>query len=79
MAAAPTKISHSPNSSPSGAETESVFIDDAQWKALWLGADRCYVVASDYAMPRFEKLVGKAAVHPVVASGGKVVLTNLPL
>ncbi len=56
-----------------------VFIDDAQWKALWLGADRCYVVASDYAMPRFEKLVGKAAVHPVVASGGKVVLTNLPL
>jgi hypothetical protein len=56
-----------------------VFIDDAQWKALWLGADRCYVVASDYAMPRFEKLVGKAALHPVVASGGKVVLTNLPL
>jgi 4-amino-4-deoxy-L-arabinose transferase-like glycosyltransferase len=56
-----------------------VFIDDAQWKALWLGADRCYVVASDYAMPRFEKLVGKTALHPVVASGGKVVLTNLPL
>ena len=56
-----------------------VFIDDAQWKNMWLGAERCYVVASDYAVPRFEKLVGKAALVPVAASGGKVVLTNHPL
>ena len=55
-----------------------VFLDDAGWKALWLGPDRCYVVASDYAMPRFEKLVGKAALNLVAASGGKVVLTNHP-
>jgi hypothetical protein len=55
-----------------------VFIDDAQWKNMWLGAERCYVVASDYAVPRFEKLVGKAALHVVAASGGKVVLTNHP-
>jgi hypothetical protein len=46
---------------------------------MWLGAERCYVVASDYAVPRFEKLVGKAALVPVAASGGKVVLTNHPL
>jgi hypothetical protein len=56
-----------------------VFIDDAQWKSMWLGADRCYVVASDYAVPRFEKLVGKAALNVVAASGGKVVLSNRPL
>ena len=56
-----------------------VFIDDAQWKNMWLGADRCYVVASESAVPRFEKLVGKAALAPVAAGGGKVVLTNHPL
>jgi hypothetical protein len=56
-----------------------VFLDDAQWKAMWLGADRCYVVASDYAVPRFEKLVGKAALNVVAASGGKVILSNQPL
>jgi len=53
-----------------------VFLDDAQWKSMWLGADRCYVVASDYAVPRFEKLAGKAALNVVAASGGKVVLSN---
>jgi hypothetical protein len=36
------------------------------------------VVASDYAVPRFEKLVGKAALVLVAASGGKVVMTNRP-
>jgi hypothetical protein len=56
-----------------------VFIDDAQWKNMWLGADRYYVVASDYAVPRLEKLVGKEALHPVAASGGKVLLSNRPL
>ena len=56
-----------------------VFIDDTQWKTLWLDSGRCYVVASDYAMLRFEKLVGKAALFPVAASGGKMLLTNLPI
>jgi 4-amino-4-deoxy-L-arabinose transferase-like glycosyltransferase len=56
-----------------------VFIDDAQWRNMWLAEDRCYVVASDSAVPRFEKLVGKAALNMVTSSGGKVVLTNHPL
>ena len=60
-------------------DAPDVFIDDAQWKNMWLGADRCYVVASDYAVPRFEKLVGKGMLNVVAASGGKVVLTNHPL
>ena len=57
----------------------NVFIDDAQWKAMWLGAERCYVVASDYAVPRFEHLVGKEKLNVVAASGGKVVLSNRPM
>jgi 4-amino-4-deoxy-L-arabinose transferase-like glycosyltransferase len=56
-----------------------VFIDDTQWKNMWLGADRCYVVASDSAAQRFEKLVGKAALNVVAASGGKVLLSNHPM
>ena len=55
-----------------------VFINDAQWKEMWLGGERCYVVASDYAAARFDGLVGKAALVPVAASGGKVLLTNRP-
>jgi 4-amino-4-deoxy-L-arabinose transferase-like glycosyltransferase len=55
-----------------------VFIDDTQWKNMWLGPERCYLVASDFALPRLETLVGKAVLYVVAASGGKVVLTNQP-
>jgi 4-amino-4-deoxy-L-arabinose transferase-like glycosyltransferase len=53
-----------------------VFIDDAKWKDMWLGPQRCYLVISDFALPRLEKLVGSAALHVVAASGGKSLLTN---
>jgi len=56
-----------------------VFIDDAQWKKLWLCPQRWYMVVSDYNVPRLENLVGKSALHVVAASGGKILLTNLPL
>ena len=56
----------------------NVFIDDAQWKTMWLGPERCYLVASDFALPRLEKLVDKARLYVVAGSGGKVVLTNQP-
>ena len=46
---------------------------------MWSGVERCYVVASDSAVPRFEKLVGKAALHLVAASGGKVLFSNQPI
>jgi hypothetical protein len=45
---------------------------------MWLGPERCYLVASDFALPRLETLVGKAVLYVVAASGGKVVLTNQP-
>lgn len=53
-----------------------VFITDSQWKQHWLGSGRCYIVAKDDQLPRFENLVGKAALFTVAKSGGKVLLTN---
>ena len=56
-----------------------IFIDDAQWRNMWLAPDRCYFVASQSQMPRLEKLVGHDALYVVLFSGGKMLLTNLPL
>lgn len=53
-----------------------VFLNDSQWKEHWLGPARCYIVAKEDQLPRFEKLVGKAALFTVAESGGKVLLTN---
>jgi 4-amino-4-deoxy-L-arabinose transferase-like glycosyltransferase len=53
-----------------------VFLTDAQWKAKWTGSGRCYLVAKAEELPRFEKLVGKAALFTVAESGGKVLLAN---
>ncbi|HTS48922.1 MAG TPA: glycosyltransferase family 39 protein [Bryobacteraceae bacterium] len=53
-----------------------VFIDGAQFRQLWLGQDRYYIVAGDSAMPRLEKLAGTSQLNVVAASGGKVLLTN---
>ena len=57
----------------------NVFLDDAQWREMWLGQKRCYIVADDDQRPRFEKLTGKEALFTLVDSGGKMVLTNQPL
>lgn len=56
-----------------------VFINDADFKKLWLTGDRFYVVADHSAVPRFEELVGNTLLHQVAESGGKVVLSNRPL
>jgi hypothetical protein len=56
-----------------------VFLDDAQWKDMWLGPQRCYLVAGDEQRPRFEKLAGKDALFLVADSGGKMLLTNQAL
>jgi hypothetical protein len=54
----------------------NVFLDDAGWKALWLKSQRCYLVTAEAQRPRFERLVGPAALHIVLASGGKLLLSN---
>jgi len=56
-----------------------IFIDDEKWKNLWLASERCYLVASLSALARFESLVGKDHLNVVLESGGKMLLTNLPL
>jgi hypothetical protein len=54
----------------------NVFIDDQQWKALWLAPRRCYFVVKAEEMPRLERLVGKEQLKIVAESGGKLLLTN---
>jgi hypothetical protein len=54
----------------------NVFLDDAGWKALWLKSERCYLVTKETQRQRLERLVGPAALHVVVSSGGKLLLSN---
>ena len=56
-----------------------VFIDDAQFKNLWLKPDRSYIVATQSVVPRLESTVGAEHLNLVAESGGKVLLTNQPL
>ncbi len=55
-----------------------VFVDDQQWKGLWLGPERYYLVASLTAVPRLEQLVGHEKLSIVAESGGKLLLSNWP-
>ena len=57
----------------------NVFIDDAQWKTLWLQPDRCYLVITDTAAERLKKLVAPDLLIVVAHSGGKLLLTNQEL
>jgi hypothetical protein len=56
-----------------------VFLDDKQWRKMWLGQTRCYLVASRSAIPRLVNLVGDERLNVVGDSGGKVMLTNQAL
>jgi hypothetical protein len=57
----------------------SVFIEDAQFKDLWLQPERYYLVALDSGVPAMENLVGRDRLNLVASSGGKSILTNHPL
>ena len=56
-----------------------VFIDDAQFKMLWGGSAREYVVSTNSKVPELEELVGASQMILVADSGGKSLFTNLPL
>lgn len=56
-----------------------VFIDDTQFKNLWLKPERSYIVAKQSVVPELESLTGAAHLNQVASSGGKVVLTNHPI
>jgi 4-amino-4-deoxy-L-arabinose transferase-like glycosyltransferase len=55
-----------------------VFLDDAQWQKLWLQPERYYIVASQTARARLEKLVGAGNLHLLIESGGKLIFSNHP-
>jgi 4-amino-4-deoxy-L-arabinose transferase-like glycosyltransferase len=57
----------------------NIFIHDDQLKHLWSTPERYYLVASETAFPRLEKLVSRNCLNVLAESGGKMVLTNLPL
>jgi len=57
----------------------NVFIDDAQWKSIWLEPARSYLVITQRAVTRLRKLVDPAMMTVVAQSGGKLLLTNHPL
>jgi 4-amino-4-deoxy-L-arabinose transferase-like glycosyltransferase len=56
-----------------------VFIDDSQFKNLWLEPERSYIVAMENVVPQLESIVGAAHLNVVAISGSKVVLTNNPI
>ena len=56
-----------------------VFIDDSQFKNLWLEPERSYIVAMENVVPQLESIVGAAHLNVVAISGEKVVLTNNPI
>lgn len=56
-----------------------VFIDDSQFKDLWRKPERSYIVAKQEVVPQLETLVGADHLNLVASSGGKVVLTNIPV
>ncbi len=54
----------------------NVFIDDAQWKTLWLQPQRYYLVIREESAERLKKLVDPKLLVIVAQSGGKLLLTN---
>jgi hypothetical protein len=56
-----------------------VFIDDAQFTNIWRKPERSYIIAKQDVTPKLASLVGAEHLNLVAASGGKVVLTNIPI
>jgi 4-amino-4-deoxy-L-arabinose transferase-like glycosyltransferase len=56
-----------------------VFIDNSQFKDVWLKPERSYIVAKQNVVPELESLVGSDHLNLVALSGGKVVMTNHPI
>jgi hypothetical protein len=57
----------------------NVFIDDNQFRDIWLKPERYYIVARTTALAHLESLAGRGQLNTVYAGGGKVLLTNHPL
>jgi 4-amino-4-deoxy-L-arabinose transferase-like glycosyltransferase len=53
-----------------------VFLTDAQFTALWMTKERCYLVGSQKAVQRLRDLIGTREFEAVLESGGKLLVTN---
>jgi 4-amino-4-deoxy-L-arabinose transferase-like glycosyltransferase len=56
-----------------------VFIQDSDFKNLWVEPQRYYLLATESAVGRLEDLVGRSQLTLVAESGGKFLFTNHPL
>ncbi|MGB8523432.1 MAG: glycosyltransferase family 39 protein [Candidatus Acidiferrales bacterium] len=56
-----------------------VFIQDSDFRNLWLEPQRCYIVATQSEVGRLEELAGHSQLALVAESGGKYLFTNHPL
>ncbi len=57
----------------------NVFIDDAEWRTLWLMTERCYLVINHHSLERLAKLVEASRLNIVAVSGDNVLVTNRPV
>ncbi len=55
---------------------QGVFINDSEFQRLWTSDRRYYLTVEAPQESRFERLVGKNALHFAAASGGKFLVTN---
>ncbi|MEO8100434.1 MAG: glycosyltransferase family 39 protein [Acidobacteriota bacterium] len=55
---------------------QDVFINDAQFRERWQSGDLYYICVEGQAVAHLENLVGKAALHKIIESGGKIVFSN---
>ena len=53
-----------------------VFIGDDDFAARWRSSERYYLVIEKPKLPRIENLVGAAAIHVIIESGGKLLAGN---
>jgi hypothetical protein len=56
-----------------------IFIDESEFKNLWLEPGRSYFLAFQSDLPVYERIVGPASLNVVATSGGKTLVTNQPL
>ena len=60
-------------------DAPDVFMNDQQFHDLWSKPGRCYLVVANTGIAALRQLVGADQIHTVLASGGKLLLTNQPI
>lgn len=55
---------------------QGVFIDDAQFRQLWMGPERYYICVEKPREERLDRLVGRERMHVLAEAGGKAVFSN---